>query len=132
MARYVLDADGILAFLEDRPGATAIEELLKGSVESRTPILMSVVSWGSVYQVIFKVHGEVATDNKMRELKQLSIELIPADDAACIRAALISAQFNLPYINSFAAALAWQRKATLISTQSDLKLPTDIKVFIAK
>lgn len=132
MTRYVLDADSIIAFLENRPGATVIEDLLRRAIESHKPILMSVVSWGALFQMITKSHGESAAENSLRELQQLSIELVVADDSMCLVAASIATKLSLPYADSFAVATAQQRKATLVTMNSDAKLPRELKVLIAR
>jgi len=132
MTRYVLDADSIIAFLENRPGANVIEDLLGRSIGAHRPILMSVVSWGAVFQMILKSHGEAAAENKMRELQQLSIDFVVADDAMCLLAASIATKLDLPYADSFAVATARQRKATLVTLNSDAKLAREVKVLIAR
>jgi predicted nucleic acid-binding protein len=132
MARYVLDADAIMVFLEDKPGAPMIEDVLRRSIDSHKPVLMSVVSWGTVFQMILKSHGEAAAESKIRELQQLSIELVTAEASTCTLAASISTKLNLQYVNCFGAAVAYQRRATLVTLNSEVKFGQGLKVLVPK
>jgi predicted nucleic acid-binding protein len=52
-------------------------------------------------------------------MAQLPIRLVPADAELARHAAEFKANFNLPYVDTFAAALALQRKASLVTSDKD-------------
>jgi predicted nucleic acid-binding protein len=118
---YVLDASALMTFFEDRPGAAKVEELLAKAAETKRPLLMSVVNWGEVYYSIWRAHGEKAAAIKLREIAQLPIQIVDVDMELTQLAATLKAQHNLPYADCFAAALAQQRKATLVTADRDFE-----------
>lgn len=119
MKRYVLDASALMTFFEDRPGADKVEGLLAKGAETNRPLFMSVINWGEVYYSIWRARGQAAAEEKLRQIAQLPVELVDADAATTSVAARFKAEHNLPYVDAFAAALAQQRKATLVTADRD-------------
>ena len=119
MKRYVLDASAVMTFFEDRLGAEKVENLLEGAAEKQRFLLMSVVNWGEVYYSVWRTHGEDAANEKLKQVAQLPIEVIDVDMPTTKLAASLKAGHKLPYADCFAAALAQQRKAALVTTDKD-------------
>jgi ribonuclease VapC len=118
---YVLDASALMAFFEDRPGADKVEGLLAKAAENKRPLAMSVVNWGEVYYSVWRARGEKVAHAKLQEVAQLPIELIDVDVDLAKLAASLKARHNLPYADCFAAALALNRKATLVTSDKDFE-----------
>ena len=57
MKTYVLDASALFAFLQKKPGAYRVNELLKEAMHGRAKVLMSAVNYGEVYGRILREHG---------------------------------------------------------------------------
>jgi len=126
---HVLDASALMSFFEDRPGADTVEELLAKAAEAKWPLLMSVVNWGEVYYSIWRTRGEQAAAAKLQEIAQLPIQVFDADMELAKLAASLKAQYNLPYADCFAAALAQARKATLVTSDKDFeRVGTTLKI----
>jgi predicted nucleic acid-binding protein len=121
MKSYVLDASALMAFFEDRPGAEKVEELLGKAAEAKRPLLMSVINWGEVYYSVWRARGEGAAEQTLRRIAQLPVEIVDADSTLTQAAARLKAQFNLPYADCFAAALAQSRKAVLVTDDKDFQ-----------
>jgi len=121
MKTYVLDASALMTFFENRPGADKVEDLLAGAVDAQRPLAMSVVNWGEVYYAIWRAHGEKAATAKLQEIAQLPIQVFDVDLELTKMAASLKAQYNLPYADCFAAALAQDRKATLVTSDKDFE-----------
>ena len=119
MKRYVLDASALMAFFEREPGADRVEGLLGAAAASHQPLLMSVVNWGEVYYSIWRKYGEDVARRTLAEIAQLPIELVDVDMETTRLAASFKAKHKLPYADAFAAALAQQRKAILITVDKD-------------
>ena len=132
MIRYVVDASSLLAFLEDRDGAALVEDLLGKSVEHHRPIFMSVISWSELFQSVMKTKGEAVARNKIRELRQLPIELVEIDENLSLLAASMSLNHDLDYLDSLSIALAKTRKATLVTTKRNLQTPNDVKTLVVQ
>ena len=121
MKTYVLDASALMTFFENRAGAGKVETLLVDAADAERPLAMSVVNWGEVYYALWRAHGEKTATAKLQEIAQLPIQIIDADMALVKAAASLKAQYNLPYADSFAAALAQARKATLVTSDKDFE-----------
>ena len=87
--------------------AAIVAEVLKDASAAGTDSVMSVVNWGEVYYTLVKHIGFVKTDRIMRELlERVPIFLVAVTQPDGERAARLKAQYNLPYADAFAAALA--------------------------
>ena len=121
MKTYVLDASALMTFFENRAGAEQVEELLAKAADAKHPLLMSAVNWGEVYYSVWRARGEPAAAAKLQEIAQLPIEVIDVDMELTRLAASLKAQHNLPYADCFAAALAQNRKGTLVTSDKDFE-----------
>ncbi len=121
MKTYVLDASALMTFFENRAGADKVEALLVEAVAAQRTLAMSVVNWGEVYYAIWRAHGEKAATAKLQAIAQLPIQVSGVDMELARQAASLKAQYNLPYADCFAAALAQARKATLFTADKDFE-----------
>lgn len=119
MKRVVLDASAVMAFLEDRPGADEVEQLIGGAIEGERELLMSLVNWGEVYYSIWSARGGPAARKTLAEIAQLPIAIIDGNGELTRTAAELKAEHKLPYVDCFAAALAKQRQALLATADKD-------------
>ena len=119
MKRVVLDASALMTFFENRPGAGKVEELIQLAVDGKRELLMSVVNWGEVYYSVWRAKGPGVALKVLTDIAQLPIELVDADYAIAKSAAELRAQHKLPYADCFAAALAANRKAPLMTSDAD-------------
>jgi len=121
MKAYVLDASALMTFFENRAGAEKVERLLTGAADANSPLAMSVVNWGEIYYSVWRAHGEKAAAAKLQEITQLPIQVFDVDMDLTKQAASLKAQYNLPYADSFAAALAQARKSTVVTSDKDFE-----------
>lgn len=120
MRRYVLDANALIGFLEDREGSAAkIEKLLDQALDAGIPLIMSAVNWGEVFYVIWRNEGERRALQVERDVQDLSLVIIGADRDRATRAAALKQKHNLGYADSFAAELAIERGATLVTADPE-------------
>ena len=119
MKTFVLDASALMTFFEGRGGAEKMEDILARAVERKQSLVMSVVNWGEVYYSIWRAHGEKSAREKIKEIAQLPIEVVGVDMELAELAARLKAIHNLPYADCFAASLAENRRAALITSDKD-------------
>lgn len=117
---HVLDANALILFLEDRPGSRKVEQLVKES-RSGKPLLMSLVSWGEVFYLMWRRQGEERARKIMAELSRFPIQLVEVDYEQAMKAAEIKAVHNVPYADALAAALAEVRDAVLVTSDRDFE-----------
>lgn len=119
MKRVVLDASAIMTFSANLPGAEKVEQLIQLALDGKRELLMCVVNWGEVYYSVWRDRGPGFARHILAQMAQLPIHLVPADVDLARDAAEFKANFNLPYVNGFAAALAVTRKASLATSDKD-------------
>ncbi len=118
---YVLDANAVLDFVEDGPGAERMEQLLKDASRLRSPLLMSVVNWGEVFYYSWQQHGEESARKMISNLLRLPLELVPVDAPQSLQAGEIKVRHKIPYVDCLAASLAMTRQAVLVTSDRDFE-----------
>ena len=121
MKTYVFDASALFAFLQQKPGATKVNELLKDAMRGRAAIFMSAVNYGEVYGVILREHGPEKARATMSAVHPLPISLVDATPQRALQAAEVKLRYKLYYPDSFVAALALEQKGTLVTSDSDFR-----------
>jgi predicted nucleic acid-binding protein len=131
MATKVLDSWALLAFFEDEPAAEQVEKLLAQAADDKHRLLLSVVNWGEIYYNTMREVSQEAAEQTVHKIAALPIEIISvADDLAMVRqAAIYKATHRMAYADAFAAALAKEYKAELVTGDPEFKpLEKEIKI----
>ena len=121
MKTYVFDASALFAFLQQKPGAPKVSELLKEAMRGRAAIFMSAVNYGEVYGGIFREHGPEKARATMSAVHPLPISMVDATPQRAVQAAEIKVRYKLYYLDSFVAALALEHKGTLVTSDADFR-----------
>ena len=118
--RYVLDANALVGFFEDRAAvAEKVEQLLQNALLSDIPLLISAVNWGEVFYIEWKYRGEAGAREAAARLPEMPIEVIPADRDRATRAGALKQKHNLGYADAFAAELAIEARAWLVTADPE-------------
>src|SRR6266404_5866709 len=123
MATKVLDSWALIAFFEDEPAAEEVEKLLHLAADEKHKLLLSVVNWGEIYYNTMHEISQEAAEQKAQEIASLPIDIVGvADDLALVRqAAVFKATHKMAYADCFAAALAKEKKAELVTGDHEFK-----------
>ena len=121
MKTYVFDASALFAFLQQKPGAPKVNELLKEAMRGRAAIFMSAVNYGEVYGGILREHGPEKARATISAVQPLPISLVDATPQRALQAAEAKVKYKLYYLDSFVAALALEQKGTLVTSDSDFR-----------
>jgi predicted nucleic acid-binding protein len=114
--RHVLDANALVGLFEDREGAAAkIERLLDQALRNERPLLMSAVNWGEVFYITWRRHGEAKAHEAEAMLREMPVAVIDVDRARASRAGALKQKHGLGYADAFAAELAIERNAWLVT-----------------
>jgi predicted nucleic acid-binding protein len=120
--RYVLDANALSGFFEDREGAAEkIEKLLGEALRQGLPLLMSAVNWGEVFYIAWRHHGEACAQQAEARLRELPVVVISADHERASRAGALKQKHGLGYADAFAAELAIERGAWLVTADPEFQ-----------
>jgi predicted nucleic acid-binding protein len=120
LRRFVFDANAVLALLEDRPGAAQrVRRILEDASRNQMPVLLSAVNWGEVFYIAWRLHGEVQALEAEAKLRQLPIAVVAVDRERATRAATLKQKHILGYADAFAAELAIERSAWLVTADPE-------------
>lgn len=120
MRRYVLDANALTAFFERRQGsAEKVRHLMGEAFRQDVPLLMSAVNWGEVFYIAWRYHDEMTAREAEAKLRELPILIIAADCDRATRAGTLKQKHALGYADAFAAELAVERGAWLVTADPE-------------
>lgn len=120
--RYVLDANALIGFFEDRKIiASRMEDLLAEAVRQDLPLLMSAVNWGEVFYTEWRYRGEHKAREAEANLLEMPIAVIAADRERASRAGALKQKHGLGYADAFAAELAIERGALLVTADPEFQ-----------
>ncbi len=117
----VLDSWSVLAYFQDEPAGKQFADKIANAHESGIPLLMSVVNAAEVWYILAREVSEAGADNSLAELRQLGIELIDADWEIAQRAAHFKCKHKMSLADCFAAALAKEQKAELVTGDREFR-----------
>ena len=129
MPAKVLDSFALIAYFRDEPGAGTTEELLVSAGKKDSPLLMTDVNYAEVKYSIVKKDGAQAWAEAAKILQGLPIDFHSTTRALADTAADFKARFKLSLADAFAAALAKERKAELVTGDPEFAdLESEIKI----
>jgi predicted nucleic acid-binding protein len=120
MRTYVLDASALLVFLGEKP-ASKVDECFKEALRGRAQVLMSAANYGEVYSKILREHGSDRAQAALNIIYPLPIIFESVTPQRALQAAEVKVKYKLYYLDAFAAALAMEYKATLVTSDSDFR-----------
>ena len=128
-AAQVLDSHALLALLRDEAGGEAVTQILERAGRRDQPVHMTEVNYAEVQYMIRRKDGDAAWAAIAGELKAAPIEFHPADRRLADTAADFKARFKMSLADAFAAALAKEKKAELVTGDPEFRaLEKEIKI----
>ncbi len=128
-AAQVLDSHALLALLRDELGAEAVATILEKAGQRDRPVHMTEVNYAEVQYTIRRKDGDAAWATIAGELRAAPIEFHPADRRLADLAADFKVRFKISMADAFAAALAKEKKAELVTGDPEFKaLEKEIKI----
>lgn len=118
---YVLDTFALLAFFWREPGYAKVRAALKQALGGQTTVYMSRINFGEAFYMTWKKRDQSSAERVLRATNMLPIILEPAIDARIMEAARLKAQYPISYADSFAATLAIELGATLLTNDPEFK-----------
>ena len=121
MRSAVLDSDAVLALFFDEPSAEQVENILHAAAEADKPALIDAVNWAEVLCMMRRIRGEEGVAAAKRFAETLPVQVVPVDGELTEVVAKLKSVHELPLSCSFAAALAIQKKAELVTGNISFK-----------
>lgn len=117
----VLDSYSLIAYIEGEAGKDTMIEIFRTARDSGKTLLLSVVNWGEVYYITLREAGRERADEVAHLISTLPIQIIPADLELAKQAAEFKSKHKMSYADCFAAALAKQRKAEVVTGDKEFR-----------
>jgi ribonuclease VapC len=117
----VLDSWAIMSYLGGEPSAEKVADIMADAHEEHIPLFLTVVNAGEVWYILAREVSVSEADSSIRQLRQLGITFIDADWALAHEAAGFKSKHKMSFADCFAAALAKEKKAQLITGDQEFK-----------
>jgi predicted nucleic acid-binding protein len=118
--RFVLDANALIGFFEGRLGVSErVRKLLSEAMRQDVPLLMSAVNWGEVFYMEWRYRGEAKAWEAEARLQEMPVAVISVDRERASRAGALKQKHSLGYADAFAAELAIERGAWLVTADPE-------------
>jgi ribonuclease VapC len=112
---FVLDTYALLAYFQGEPGASRIEKLLENVIKEKCRLVLSVINLGELLYITERRGGVAKTQDALALIRQLPIEVLPADEQTVFAAAHIKANHTISYADSFSVAIGMQKNAVILT-----------------
>jgi len=122
MPGKVLDSFALIAYFRDEPGAEMMEALLVSAGRKDQAVLMTDVNYAEVKYSILKKDGEESWAEAAKILPGRPIDFHSTTRALADIAADFKSRFKMSLADAFAAALAKEKKAELVTCDAEFKL----------
>ncbi|MGB9885710.1 MAG: type II toxin-antitoxin system VapC family toxin [Moorellales bacterium] len=120
---YVLDAYSLLAFLEAEPGGEKVRDLLD---RPGNRFYISAVNLGEAYYILWRERGKESADLVLTEFRQAAqLTVAEATWERAKSAAEFKARGGISYAECFAAALAVEKGAPLVTGDREFRRVAD-------
>jgi uncharacterized protein with PIN domain len=124
--RFVLDSYAILALLNNEAGATRVASLLNQAKDQEINLHMSLINLGEVAYIVERRHGQEKVRTMLAYLENVGILYEEASKERILAAAHLKARFSIAYADAFAAALAGEYSATLLTGNPEFRASSTV------
>lgn len=122
-ARFCLDAFAWLAWLQDEPGAAAVQRCLDEAERGDAECVTSIINLGEAYYRLVRVERREQAESLWRMALRgaLPVSVKEATQRRVRRAAELKAKHAIAYADAFAVATALEFQATLLTGDPEIK-----------
>jgi predicted nucleic acid-binding protein len=129
MKPVVLDASALLAMFFGEPGMEKMRDLFHKAAEADRPVFISAVNWAEVLYRMQRKQGKAGWETARQFESTTPLETVPVGRELAEAAALLKNEHGLGLADAFAAALAKEKKAELVTADIEFKaVEKEIKI----
>lgn len=118
---YVLDTFAIIAYFLAEPGGEKVKELLRRAENGETSLAMSLINVGEMFYILSRTYGRSKAQSILEDLRSLAIQFFDATEERILAAARLKAEYSISYADAFAASLAQELGASLVTGDPEFK-----------
>jgi ribonuclease VapC len=116
----VLDAFAVLAWALEEPGGPFVRELAQQASDGAARVAICLINLGEVYYRLHRERGRPFATEKLTEIHEAGIEVVPVTDDLVWAAAQIKAENRVSYADAFAIATALELGAPLVTNDPEI------------
>ena len=121
VAAYVLDTFAWMAYARAEPGGETVRELVRQAEAGQVELHMTAVNVAEAFYGTWRRAGPRMARRVVDDLPLLGVAIHDADLALSLRAGALKAQYPLALGDCYAAALAQQLDATLVTGDPEFR-----------
>ncbi len=118
---FVLDTFALIAHFEAEPGGEKVTQLLKNAGDGEVSLAMSYMNVGELVYIISRGQGIAKARIILEDLRAFPVEFYEATEERILAAAWLKARYPISYADAFAASLAIELNATLVTGDPEFK-----------
>jgi predicted nucleic acid-binding protein len=107
--------------LEDEAAAEKVADIIADAHEDQIPLLITVVNAAEVWYIVARETSAADGDASIKQLRDLGLEFVDADWELAKNAGYFKSRNKMSFADCFAAALAKQNKAHLVTGDREFK-----------
>ncbi|HKW99208.1 MAG TPA: PIN domain-containing protein [Bryobacteraceae bacterium] len=124
----VFDSWAILAYIYDETAAEEVENLMVESARTESSWISSI-NLGEVWYSLARRRSRAFADQQLAELSATGMERVDIDWPMVLEAAEYKSRHKISFADAFAAALAKQRNAELVTGDPEFRaLESEIRI----
>ena len=133
MKATVLDASALLAMFFGQPGMEQVRDLFHKASEADKSMSISAVNWAEVLYKLERKLGKQRVETARHFELTMPMDVAPIDRDLAESAAHLKNEYALGLADAFAAALAKNKKAELVTADHEFKsVEKEIKIIWLK
>lgn len=130
MKKYVFDSSALISFLDGEPNALIVAGIFEEIRDRDLEAHLCVINLGEVYYHFLRTGGEKTANTALESIQTLPLNIQYADEQLTLSAARTKAFNKMSYADCFAAALAKQTNAYLVSSDKEFKqIEKEIRIY---
>lgn len=118
---YVFDTFAMLAYFLAEPGGEKVKELLRRAENGETSLAMSMINIGEMFYILSREQGPSKVQSILEDLRSLPIRFYDSTENRILAAAQLKAEYPISYADAFAASLAQELGASLVTGDPEFK-----------
>ena len=119
---YVFDTFAMIAYFLAEAGGEKVKDLLKRAERDEISLAMSLINLGELFYVLSREQGRSKAQAILEDLKLLPITFYVATEERILAASRLKAEYSFSYAAAFAASLAHELYALLVTGDPEFKL----------
>jgi len=120
-SHYILDSFALLAYLQGENYGVRVREILQSAQNGRVVISMSVINLGEILYITERRKGAREAQEVLASIRQLPINILPADEQTVLDAAHIKANHAISYADSFVVVAAMSEGAVILTGDPEIE-----------